>query len=147
MTIRRKYDDPQIFFSPEGDRIVPEYGLSEDLETVQVVGHTDLDKFIQSSKDSCSIDSLMEKYRITQDPGVFQVKRGFSGDVAGGVLSPADLIERLQTIYDQQSEDFQKKVDFSTFISTLSSITTKKNQKPDVKEEKENAERSQNAEA
>ena len=89
--------DSDVFVSTPGSKIVAEYGLvsAEDGSTsVGVIGEKNLDKIIQSNKDTGNVALLVAKYNAGDTEALNKVK-GVYGDFRNMPTTYAQMVARL----------------------------------------------------
>lgn len=84
MKFRTVYERVRVTSCP-GDPIAADFGFRKDKDgndVLEIVGIHSIYDEIQAYKDSCDLNKILERFRLTGDPTVLQQRQGFYGDVA-----------------------------------------------------------------
>lgn len=95
---RTVYERNRVY-SDSGSKMANEYKLivNDDGESVfKKVGEFNLYDQIQSYKDSCDLEKIIEKFKITGDPSVLTQKQTFYADVTTYPQTYAEMLELSQ---------------------------------------------------
>lgn len=95
---RTAYDRIRVYTNP-GSPMKDEYEIRKDSKgdsVLKKVGQSDLYEYIQSFKDSTDINVLLERFKLTGDPSVFEKKQTFYADVTEFPKTPAEMLAQYQ---------------------------------------------------
>lgn len=111
---RTVYDRIECFSNP-GNPIQPEYDVAKDEDgqnILKVVGEYSLYDKIQSYKDSCDLQLILEKFKLTGDPSVINQKQTFYADVTEYPQNYAEMLnlskKAEEFFYNLPSDDRDK---------------------------------------
>lgn len=106
------YDVVKTKYTPSGTKNHPTYhaetfknGVTELVMDTDKEGHPILDGWydqIQSYKEGCSLETIIKRFKATQDPSVLQKRQGIYADVSG---LPTSMIEMYRLV-DKAKREF-----------------------------------------
>lgn len=150
MEFRKTYERKRMTSNP-GSRMENEYKVvkDDDGDTVlKKVGEYCLYDQIQSYKDSCDLNKIIEKFKITGDPSLLMQKQTFYADVTEYPKSYAEMLQTYQAAkeffyslpvddrakFNNDPDQFYSSIGSETFNSIFS---TPKSESVDIVEESE----------
>ena len=130
MKFRTVYERVRITSCP-GDPIAADFGFRKDKEgndVLEIVGKHSIYDEIQAYKDSCDLNKILERFRLTGDPLVLQQRQGFYGDVAEFPKTYAEFLNlslKAKETFDSLPSDIRDQFD-NNVDNFICSIGTEK---------------------
>jgi hypothetical protein len=123
------FSDPRpVEVNPSGDSVVQEYELEYSPQGVPHLvptGTYDLYDVIQSFRDECDLGNIFQRY-ANGDVMALNKRQGVYADISEmpqDVFTAANLLDRVEAIYDGLSEDLRSRVgSFEDFLKNPLSV-------------------------
>lgn len=123
------FSDPRpVEVNPAGDSVVQEYELEYSPQGVPHLvptGTYDLYEVIQSFRDECDLGKIFQRY-ANGDVMALNMRQGVYADISEmpqDVFAAANLLDRVEAIYDGLSEDLRSRVgSFEDFLKNPLSV-------------------------
>lgn len=118
----------EVDFSPAGDSVVQDFELEYSPQGVPHLvptGSYDLYEVIQSFRDECDLGKIFQRY-ANGDVMALNKRQGVYADISDfpqDIFAAANLLERVEVIYDGLSEDLRSRVgSFEDFLKNPLSV-------------------------